>query len=78
MVCEESVLEARKEREMLGICQSSQKDICVHNLWRGYSTEKSNHEDVFIAQLYRRACLLNTDFQNQVLVSESLCLITDS
>ena len=66
MVCEESIREARKEMEQFNSFLGQQRDGADEDIWRGYATQNSNHEDVFIAQLHRRACLLNAGFHSKV------------
>ena len=66
---EESKKEAFKERMEIGD-DNRQREGEDQDL--NYDTQRSDQEDVFIAQLHRRARLLNDGFQKQVLVVRRL------
>ena len=62
-ISRESMREARLERAMVS---SGGKVDGDDDAQQGYISQRSDQEDVFIAQLYRRARLLNSSFQMQV------------
>ena len=66
---EESKKEAFKERMEIGD-DNRQREGEDQDL--NYDTQRSDQEDVFIAQLHRRARLLNDGFKKQVLVVRRL------